>query len=89
MQAELPKHTVAVKRFFTLPTERINQLQNEFYTLQSLRHDNLIQLFDVYVGKDLNLLIYEYMENKSLADVLFGMAFLLTISQFFIPLFFT
>ncbi|KAF3451834.1 hypothetical protein FNV43_RR07930 [Rhamnella rubrinervis] len=70
-RAELPKCTVAVKRFFALPSERIDKLQKEFFALQSLRHENLIQLFDVYFGKKLNLLIYEYMENRSLADVLF------------------
>lgn len=77
MQAELPNHTVAVKRFFTLSNEGINKLKSEFYTLESLRHENLVRLFDVYVGKGLYLMVYEYMENRSLADALFGMPILL------------
>nr|XP_048323547.1 probable LRR receptor-like serine/threonine-protein kinase At1g53430 isoform X2 [Ziziphus jujuba var. spinosa] len=73
-RAELqPKYNVAVKRFFTNSTEGINKLKSEFYnTLQKLTHENLIRLFDVYVGKGMHLLIYEYMENRSLQDVLFG-----------------
>ncbi|KAF3451833.1 hypothetical protein FNV43_RR07929 [Rhamnella rubrinervis] len=74
---ELPNHTVAVKRFFTLSNEGIIKLKSEFYTLESLRHENLVRLFDVYVGKGLYLMVYEYMENRSLADALFGIPFLL------------
>ncbi|KAH7545328.1 hypothetical protein FEM48_Zijuj01G0081800 [Ziziphus jujuba var. spinosa] len=82
-RAELqPKYNVAVKRFFTNSTEGINKLKSEFYnTLQKLTHENLIRLFDVYVGKGMHLLIYEYMENRSLQDVLFGgMPFLYILS---------
>ncbi|XP_060673721.1 probable LRR receptor-like serine/threonine-protein kinase At1g53430 isoform X2 [Ziziphus jujuba] len=68
-----PKYNVAVKRFFTNSIEGINKLKSEFYnTLQKLKHENLVRLFDVYVGKGMHLLIYEYMENRSLQDVLFG-----------------
>ena len=73
IQAELPdKQMVAVKRLSTLSSEGIDKLKSEFYTMETLRHENLVQLFDLFFGKDLYLLIYEYMENKSLADALFG-----------------
>ena len=67
---------VAVKRLSTLSSEGIDKLKSEFYTMETLRHENLVQLFDLFFGKDLYLLIYEYMENKSLADALFGKHFL-------------
>ncbi|PQQ11528.1 putative LRR receptor-like serine/threonine-protein kinase [Prunus yedoensis var. nudiflora] len=38
--------TVAVKRLSTHSKENIEELLNEFYTLKSLRHENLVQLLD-------------------------------------------
>ncbi|KAL5555510.1 hypothetical protein UlMin_037746, partial [Ulmus minor] len=72
-KAELPdKQMVAVKKLSTLSSEGIGRLKSESYTLKMLTHENLVQLFDLFIGKDFYLLIYEYMENKSLANVLFG-----------------
>ncbi|KAL5555617.1 hypothetical protein UlMin_037853 [Ulmus minor] len=71
-KAELPdKQMVAVKKLSTLSSEGIDKLKSESYALKMLSHENLLQLFDLFIGKDFNLLIYEYMENKSLAKVLF------------------
>nr|XP_048331240.1 probable LRR receptor-like serine/threonine-protein kinase At1g53430 isoform X2 [Ziziphus jujuba var. spinosa] len=68
-----PEYNVAVKRVFINSIEGINKTKSEFYnSLQKLAHENLVRLFDVYVGKGVYLLIYEYMENRSLQDVLFG-----------------
>ncbi|XP_020421258.1 probable LRR receptor-like serine/threonine-protein kinase At1g53440 [Prunus persica] len=64
--------TVAVKRLSTHSKEKIEELLNEFYTLKSLRHENLVQLLDAYFGEGLHLLIYEYMPNLSIADAVFG-----------------
>ncbi|XP_021832645.1 probable LRR receptor-like serine/threonine-protein kinase At1g53420 [Prunus avium] len=64
--------TVAVKRLSTHSKENIEELLNEFYTLKSLRHENLVQLLDAYFGEGLHLLIYEYMPNLSIADAFFG-----------------
>ncbi|PON34351.1 Tyrosine-protein kinase [Parasponia andersonii] len=72
LQAELPDHhIVAVKKLSTISDEGIDKFKNEIYSLQNLRHDNLVRLFDVHVGKGLCFLVYEYMQNKSLADALF------------------
>ncbi|KAL5555567.1 hypothetical protein UlMin_037803, partial [Ulmus minor] len=71
-KAELPdKQMVAVKKLSTLSSEGIGRLKSESYTLKMLSHENLVELFDLFIGKDFYLLIYEYMENKSLANVLF------------------
>ncbi|KAL5555574.1 hypothetical protein UlMin_037810 [Ulmus minor] len=80
-KAELPdKQMVAVKRLSTLSSEGIDKLRSEFYTMETLRHENLVQLFDLFFGKDLSLLIYEYMENKSLADALFDSKYKIRLS---------
>ncbi|KAK9906036.1 hypothetical protein M0R45_000082 [Rubus argutus] len=70
-KAELQGKIVAVKRLYSHSDDRIDQLKNEFYTLKSMSHQNLVQLLDVYNTKGLHLLIYEYMQNNSLAHALF------------------
>ncbi|KAL5555838.1 hypothetical protein UlMin_038074 [Ulmus minor] len=71
-KAQLPdRQMVAVKKLSTLSSEGIDRLKSESYTLKMLSHENLVQLFDLFIGKDFYLLIYEYMENKSLSSVLF------------------
>ncbi|TQE02461.1 hypothetical protein C1H46_011869 [Malus baccata] len=70
--AKLQEHTVAVKRLgFTQFKEKIEELKIEIGTIRSMQHINVLELLDVYIGKDHQLLVYEYMENKSLADNLF------------------
>ena len=66
---------VAVKKLSTLSSEGIGRLKSESYTLKMMTHENLVQLFDLFIGKDFYLLIYEYMENKSLSSILFGKHF--------------
>ncbi|KAK9943887.1 hypothetical protein M0R45_009478 [Rubus argutus] len=70
-KAEVQGKIVAVKKLSSHSEERINQLKNEFYTLKSISHQNLVQLLDVYNAKGLHLLIYEYMQNNSLSHALF------------------
>ncbi|KAK9912063.1 hypothetical protein M0R45_035938 [Rubus argutus] len=70
-KAEMQGKIVAVKKLSSYSEERINELKNEFYTLKSMSHQNLVQLLDIYNAKGLHLLIYEYMQNNSLAHVLF------------------
>ncbi|TQD86735.1 hypothetical protein C1H46_027758 [Malus baccata] len=69
-KAELQGHIVAVKKLdhaqFNEKTEGLNK---EIGTIRSLQHNNILELLDVYIDKDLLLLVYEYME--SLADILF------------------
>ncbi|TQD86725.1 hypothetical protein C1H46_027748 [Malus baccata] len=65
-------HTVAVKRLDSGHfKEKIDELKKEIHFIQSLQHNNILQLLDVHIEKDLRFLVYEYMENKSLADILF------------------
>lgn len=78
MQAQLQgqsKSTIAVKRLSSNFKENIKKLKKEIKLLYALDHKNLIKLFDYYIEKDLQLLVYEYMENKSLEDALSGNVF--------------
>ncbi|XP_024191345.1 probable LRR receptor-like serine/threonine-protein kinase At1g07650 isoform X3 [Rosa chinensis] len=64
------KTTVAVKRLSSHFKENIQKLKKEIKWLYELKHENLIKLFDYHIEKDLQLLVYEYMENRSLEDAL-------------------
>ncbi|KAJ0017035.1 hypothetical protein Pint_09675 [Pistacia integerrima] len=68
-KAELPDQTVAVKKLSL--QSNLDQVGTEVYALKNLKHDNLVELLDAYSKKDLNLLIYEYMERGSLEKALF------------------
>ncbi|KAH7572639.1 hypothetical protein JRO89_XS04G0284500 [Xanthoceras sorbifolium] len=69
--AELPDQTVAVKRLFLQSNQAIDQIGREVYTLKTVKHQNLLEFLDVYLKKDLHMLIYEYTEHGSLAHALF------------------
>ncbi|KAJ0080724.1 hypothetical protein Patl1_09741 [Pistacia atlantica] len=69
-KAQLPDQTVAVTKLSFESNK--DQIGTEVYALKQLKHDNLVELLDVYSKKDLHLLIYEYMEKGSLKQVLFG-----------------
>ncbi|KAH9659077.1 hypothetical protein KPL70_023731 [Citrus sinensis] len=49
----------------------IDQIGTEVYALTTLKHENIVEFLDGYSKKDLNLLIYEYMEKGSLERALF------------------
>ncbi|KAL5771681.1 hypothetical protein ACOSP7_015835 [Xanthoceras sorbifolium] len=70
-KAELPDQTVAVKKLSPHSKQVIDQIGREVYTLRTVKHQNLVEFLDGYSKKGLHLLIYEYMENSSLAFALF------------------
>ncbi|CAN6552636.1 unnamed protein product [Malus baccata var. baccata] len=71
--AQLPSHTVAVKKLDSAHFKgKIDKLKEEIGIIESLQHNNILKLLHAYIGKDLQFLVYEYMENKSLEDILFG-----------------
>ncbi|PON90217.1 Tyrosine-protein kinase [Trema orientale] len=64
--------TVAVKRLFPRYKGKINEfVKKEIFNLKSVHDKNLIRLWDVHIGEGLQLLVYEYMEKKSLGSALF------------------
>ncbi|TQD86714.1 hypothetical protein C1H46_027737 [Malus baccata] len=72
-KAKLQGHIVAVKKLDPAQfKKKIEDLNKEIGTIRSLQHQNILQLLDGFFDKDLQLLVYEYMEKQSLADILFG-----------------
>ncbi|KAK0595605.1 hypothetical protein LWI29_008299 [Acer saccharum] len=70
-KAVLPDQTVAVKKLSPQSKQVIDQIGREVYTLKTVKHHNLVEFLDSYSKRGLHLLIYEYMENSSLAFALF------------------
>ncbi|XP_024017848.1 probable LRR receptor-like serine/threonine-protein kinase At1g53430 [Morus notabilis] len=68
----LEDQKVAVKKLSSRYKKRIHKLKLEVFNMKSLAHENLLKLWDVHIGKGYQLLVYEYMEYKSLENALFG-----------------
>ncbi|KAK9928915.1 hypothetical protein M0R45_026031 [Rubus argutus] len=65
------KSTVAVEKLSSqLKEKEKEKLEQDIKFLFALNHTNIIKLFDCHIEKDLQLLVYEYMENKSLEEAL-------------------
>ncbi|OVA07345.1 Protein kinase domain [Macleaya cordata] len=66
--------TVAVKRLWegNGKTGNLGVYQSEMETLGRIRHGNIVKLLFSCAGEDFRILVYEYMENGSLGDVLHG-----------------
>lgn len=65
---------VAVKKLWEANREGESEavFKSEVETLGSIRHKNIVKLLYGCMGKDFKILVYEYMENGSLGDVLHG-----------------
>ena len=50
-----------------------NQFIAEIATISSVQHRNLVKLYGCCIEGDKRLLVYKYLENKSLDQALFGM----------------
>ncbi|VVB12312.1 unnamed protein product [Arabis nemorensis] len=67
---------VAVKKLLTISkgSSHDNGLAAEIQTLGRIRHRNIVRLLAFCSNKEVNLLVYEYMPNGSLGEVLHGKA---------------
>ncbi|XP_031505232.1 probable LRR receptor-like serine/threonine-protein kinase At1g56140 [Nymphaea colorata] len=63
---------VAVKQLSAASHQGKNQFLTEIATISAVEHRNLVKLLGCCLEGDKRLLVYEYMENKSLDQSLFG-----------------
>jgi len=63
---------IAVKRLSSKSNQGNREFVNEIGMISSVQHPNLVRLYGCCVEGNQLFLVYEYMENNSLARALFG-----------------
>lgn len=66
---------IAVKQLSSKSKQGNREFINEIGMLSALQHPHLVKLYGCCVEGNQLLLVYEYMENNSLAGALFGKPF--------------
>lgn len=64
---------LAVKQLITKSGQGITEFLNEILAITGVRHRNLVKLKGCCLKGDQRILVYEYVENKNLAEALWGM----------------
>jgi hypothetical protein len=71
LQGILPNHsTVAVKQLFVKNAQGIDEFLNEVVLITGMKHRNLVNLKGCCLREDQRLLIYEYVDNYDVDQVL-------------------
>lgn len=73
IQGVLPNDTEVAVKQLTNSDQELAEFLNEIVTISNVRHRNLVKLKGCCIKGDQRLLVYEYVENKNLAEALWGM----------------
>ncbi|KAK3428396.1 hypothetical protein EUGRSUZ_F04434 [Eucalyptus grandis] len=65
---------IAVKQLSVTSHQGKKQFVTEIATISAVQHRNLVKLYGCCIDADNRLLVYEYLENKSLDQAMFGIA---------------
>ena len=67
---------IAIKQLSSKSKQGSREFINEIGMISALQHPNLVKLYGCCIEGNQLLLVYEYMENNSLARALFGKCFM-------------